>query len=231
TAHAIHRYILGECSTADQTPTYRHIASRPTWVTPTIVVLEMAAALPKERLPSDTLIHYLPMMLREAMAAALELPADLPADANVLGRVLWNKRLEVVRGLWQSGVPILAGTDAPLPNSIPGFGLHAELEALVRSGLSPWQALRAATAEPARYFAADTVGTVCAGCVADLVVLDADPLADIRNTRRISLVVAAGRVFSNDERAALKARALRLAAPPRARTGRLSPARGAARKP
>jgi len=119
----------------------------------------------------------------------------------------------VVRGLAQSGVPILAGTDAPLPNSIPGFGMHAELEVLVRSGLSPWRALRTATAEPARYFANDTVGTVCTGCVADLVVLDADPLRDIRNTRRIALVVADGRAYTPSALAALRQSALRAAKP------------------
>jgi len=212
-AYPLDRYVLGECSTSDQTPVYRHIATRPTWVTPTFVALEMLAALPKERLPSDTLAHYLPPTLRAAMAAALEIPPDMPADASVLGRALWTKRLEVVKGLAQSGVPILAGTDAPLPNSIPGFGMHAELETLVRSGLSPWRALRTATAEPARYFVTDTVGTLCAGCVADLVVLDADPLRDIRNTRRIALVVADGRAYSPAALAALRQSALRAAKP------------------
>jgi imidazolonepropionase-like amidohydrolase len=212
-AHPLDRYVLGECSTKDQTPVYRHIAARPTWVTPTFIALEMLAALPKERLPSDTLAHYLPPTLRAAMAAALEIPPDMPADASVLGRALWAKRLEVVKGLAQSGVPILAGTDAPLPNSIPGFGMHAELEVLVRSGLSPWRALRTATAEPARYFASDTVGTVCAGCVADLVVLNADPLRDIRNTRRIALVVADGRAYTPAALASLRESALRAAKP------------------
>ena len=212
-AYPLDRFVLGECSTNDQTPVYRHIAARPTWVTPTFVALEMLAALPKERLPSDTLAHYLPPTLRAAMAAALEIPPDMPSDASVLGRALWTKRLEVVRGLAQSGVPILAGTDAPLPNSIPGFGMHAELEALVRSGLSPWRALRTATAEPARYFASDTVGTVCKGCVADLLVLNADPLRDIRNTRRIALVVADGRAYTPAALAALRESALRAARP------------------
>jgi imidazolonepropionase-like amidohydrolase len=74
---------------------------------------------------------------------------------------------------------------------------------LVRAGLSPIAALRTATSEPAGYFAAtDSLGSVAAGKVADLVVLDADPLADIRNTR-IFLVVANGRVYDAEARAAL----------------------------
>jgi hypothetical protein len=218
-AHPLARYVLGECSTSDQTSVYRHVASDRSWVTPTLVALEMLAVLPGP-LPSDSLAHYEPQYLRDAMAAALELPADMPANASVLGRALLSKRMEVVLGLEKSGVPILAGTDAPLPNSIPGFGMHAELEALVRAGLSPWSALRAATAEAGRYFAADSLGSVCAGCDADLVVLDADPLSDIRNTRRIALVVSDGRVYTPAARAALRERALRAArsAPP-ARSG------------
>jgi imidazolonepropionase-like amidohydrolase len=106
---------------------------------------------------------------------------------------------------------LLAGTDAPLPNSIPGFGFHTELEELVRAGLSPWEVLRAATVEPAHYFVTDSIGTIHAGAVADLVVLDANPIDDIRNTRRISLVVAAGRLFPAEARRALETRAIRAA--------------------
>jgi imidazolonepropionase-like amidohydrolase len=81
-------------------------------------------------------------------------------------------------------------------NSPPGFGLHEELLNLVRSGLSPLAALRAATYEPARYFGAlDSLGTIAAGKLADLVLLDADPLADIRNTRRVAAVLTRGRVY------------------------------------
>jgi len=210
-AHPIHRYVLGTCTTADPEAGYRRIATRPTWVTPTLVVLEMAAALPRHRLPSDSLRHYLPASLREAMAAALEIPADMPPDASVLGLALWERRLAVVSGLHRRGVPILAGTDAPLPNGIPGFGLHDELEALVRAGLSPYEALGSATREPGRYFATDSIGTLRPGAVADLVVLDANPLATIRNTRRIRLVVAAGRVISAARATALRRAAIRAA--------------------
>jgi hypothetical protein len=209
-AHVLHRIVLGECSTSDQTPVYRHIARNRTWVTPTFVAGEMIASLPGPP-PTDSLSRYEPKMLRDAMAAALEIPADMPGDADVLGRALLAKRLDVVRGLAGSGVPLLAGTDAPLPNSIPGFGIHFELEWLVRAGLSPWQALSAATVEPARYFAVDSVGSIRAGSVADLVVLDADPLLQIGNTRRIALVVSDGRVYSAKSRAALLEQALRAA--------------------
>jgi imidazolonepropionase-like amidohydrolase len=98
-------------------------------------------------------------------------------------------------------VHILAGTDAPLRNSPPGFGLHEELELLVRGGLSPFEALSAATTEPARFLRMqDSVGVVATGALADLVLLDANPLIDIRNTRRIALVFANGRLIGAAER-------------------------------
>ena len=181
------------------------------WVTPTFVAGEMMAVLPGGKLPSDSLQHYLPAMLREAMVSAL-VPPGMPANAGVLGMALYQKRFEVVRGLHRAGVPILAGTDAPLPNSIPGFGLHDELANLVKAGLTPRQALAAATSEPGLYFATDTLGAIRRGAVADLVVLDASPLENIRNTKRIWMVVAGGRLFSADELKSLRVAALKAAA-------------------
>jgi imidazolonepropionase-like amidohydrolase len=209
-AHALVRYTMSECGSGDQSSVYRHMAASRTWVTPTLVALEMMAALPGPP-PADSLARYEPKFLREAMAAALELPPDMPANSRELGYALWGKRLQVVKALQQNGVHLLAGTDAPLPNSIPGFGMHAELEAMVRAGLTPLEALRTATVEPARYFAADSLGGLCAGCVADLVLLTADPLKDIRNTTRISRVIANGRVYTTADLAALREQALKAA--------------------
>jgi cytosine/adenosine deaminase-related metal-dependent hydrolase len=115
------------------------------------------------------------------------------------GRIDWR---EVYRGelrnaaeLHRAGVPLLAGTDIGAPLLVPGFSLHDELALLVRDGgLSPLQALQAATLGPARIMGlSESLGTVEAGKLADLVLLDADPLADIANTRRIRGVVANGR--------------------------------------
>ena len=101
----------------------------------------------------------------------------------------------------RAGVHVLTGTDAPLRNSPPGFGLHEELTLLARGGMSPFEVLRSATLEPARYFGMlDSLGTVATGKLADLVLLDANPLQDIRNTRRISAVVANGRLYAGAER-------------------------------
>ena len=104
----------------------------------------------------------------------------------------------------QVGLPILAGTDAGAPvlrTVTPGFSLHAELAMYVAEGLTPLNALQAATLNPAKFLhATDSLGTVAAGKLADLVLLDADPLADITNTTTIRAVMANGRYF---DRAAL----------------------------
>jgi imidazolonepropionase-like amidohydrolase len=98
---------------------------------------------------------------------------------------------------------MLAGTDAPMPGVYPGFALHDELERLVDAGLTPGEALRAATLAPAKFFGIEReAGTVATGKRADLVLLDADPLRDVRNTRRIDAVVLDGRLL---DRAAIDA--------------------------
>jgi imidazolonepropionase-like amidohydrolase len=108
------------------------------------------------------------------------------------------------RDLKNAGVKLLAGTDMPQAFVYPGFSLHDELALLVRSGLTPLEALRTATYNPADYFGAlDSLGTITQGKVADLLLIDADPLVDIRNTRRISAVIANGRLFDSAARARL----------------------------
>lgn len=106
-----------------------------------------------------------------------------------------------VGALHRAGVPLLAGTDVPNPCVIAGASLHTELERLVQAGLTPYQALRSATADASRFLGVgDSLGIVAEGAAADLVLLDANPLKDIRNTRRIRLVVRGGTVY---DRAAL----------------------------
>lgn len=112
-------------------------------------------------------------------------------------RYMWAYRKWFVGELFAHGVPVLAGTDTGTPYSLPGFSLHHELELLVEAGATTQQALYSATVEPARFLGRQAdLGSVGAGRIADLVVLDADPLADIHNTRRIDSVISRGRVIS-----------------------------------
>jgi imidazolonepropionase-like amidohydrolase len=98
-------------------------------------------------------------------------------------------------------VQLLAGTDLGNPLVSPGFDLHEELVLMVQAGLTPIDALRTATAGPAAFLERATdIGTVAQGQRADLVLLDANPLDDIRNTQRVRAVIVNGRLF---DRAAL----------------------------
>ncbi|MEV6414357.1 amidohydrolase family protein [Kribbella sp. NPDC051718] len=121
-------------------------------------------------------------------------------------RQMWEYRQRFVRELFAHDVPVLAGTDTGTPYMVPGFALHDELELLVGAGATTRQALYAATVEPAKFLgmAAD-LGSVAPRKLADLVVLDADPLMDIRNTRRIHTVVTRGRIISPADRARMLA--------------------------
>jgi hypothetical protein len=118
---------------------------------------------------------------------------------------VWRRVLESYGPLTgqaqRDDVQLLAGTDLGNPLVSPGFDLHEELVVMVQAGLTPTQALRSATAGPAAFLerAAD-FGTVTPGQRADLVLLDANPLDDIRNTQRIRSVIVNGRLF---DRAAL----------------------------
>ncbi|GAB3207304.1 amidohydrolase family protein [Marinactinospora thermotolerans] len=126
------------------------------------------------------------------------------ADEEAKRRTLFDHRRAAVAAMDEAGVRLLAGTDAVTPGLFPGFALHEELELLVSAGLTRMRALQTATIEPARFLGREqTCGSVDPGKLADLVVVDADPLADIRNTRRIHAVVAAGRYIGPDERRAL----------------------------
>ena len=109
----------------------------------------------------------------------------------------WSLRL--VGDMHARGIPIGAGTDTPINYSLPGFALHTELEMLVRAGLDPLEAIRAATLRPAEFFGLDgEMGAISPGMRADLVLLGGDPLADIANTRDIEAVVSRGRLLSRD---------------------------------
>lgn len=97
----------------------------------------------------------------------------------------------------QQAVPIGAGTDTPIRLSVPGYSLHSELDMLVRAGLTPLQAIGAATIEPARYFSIEsTMGQIAPGMVADLVLLEKDPIEDINNTKSISRVISKGALMT-----------------------------------
>jgi imidazolonepropionase-like amidohydrolase len=167
---------------------------------PTLRLNAMGVASPFERADFPAALDRLPPEAATPWREALAEAGDGPVRDTTHGR--WS--LDFVGMLHEAGVPIGAGTDTPIGYAIPGYSLHSELEMLVRAGLSPREALRAATVRPAEFFGlADEMGTVQVGRVADLVLLSGDPLVDIRNTRRIEAVVTRGELLDGEALAAL----------------------------
>jgi len=167
-----------------------------TWQCPTLRLLGVLyrQSDPNLRAPPDSLLLR---AVREAWNGYINAP--FPAEHPL--SPVYPKLQEIVRGMSARGVGLLAGTDTPGLAAVPGRALHEELGLLVAAGLTPRDALRAATTGPAAYLeASDSLGTIRAGAVADLLLLDGDPLADIANTQRIRAVFTRGRYF---DRAAL----------------------------
>lgn len=165
-----------------------------TWHTPTLVVRRDLDSL-QARMELDPHLARFPAWVQSMIR---------PADMAPGNGVPLAARQRIVRAMHRRGIGILAGSDAPNPGSAPGIGLHTELALLVQAGLTPLEALQAATRNAAAFLGtADSMGTVERGKVADLVLLEADPLEDIRNTRRVAAVVLRGHLLPKDALEAL----------------------------
>jgi imidazolonepropionase-like amidohydrolase len=198
---------------ADRALRAQSFVAHKTWYTPTLVVTQAGTFSgdsantfifgpramdvdARRGYASPWLLGWWRMQVDERMA---DTSSTNPANA----RRIFQGSLEDVRAFHAAGVRILAGTDAGSVLVYPGPSLHEELALLVEAGLTPRDALWSATAGPSQFAGLDSsVGRLAVGQVADLVLLDADPLTDISNTRRIRAVVQAGRLF---DRAALDA--------------------------
>ena len=130
--------------------------------------------------------------------------AQRPSDSLVAARTTRTARSlaqaqENLKRVRDAGIPIALGTDAGNPLTLHGASVFMELEAMQASGLTPRDVLVAATANAARALGLDSTGTIAPGNVADLLVVDADPLVDIRNVREIALVVRRGEIYTRHE--------------------------------
>jgi len=145
-----------------------------------------------------------PATRAKALATDTVAPAQRPTSAALEERTARTARSFAqaqanLKRVYDAGIPVALGTDAGNPLTLHGASVFMELEAMQASGLAPRDVLVAATANAARALGLDSTGTVTGGAAADLVVLDADPLADIRNVRRIALVVRRGEVYTRHE--------------------------------
>jgi hypothetical protein len=172
----------------------RKLAANGTWQTATLFLETREARRVYLNESVRATLRWVPDRYRvEWEAWAKRASAATPqATAAFIRRANWLAQL--VRRMQEERVGLLAGTDFATHWTVPGAALHEELSVLVEAGLTPLEALRTATLNPAQYFGkTNEFGTVAPGMVADLVLIDGDPLADIRNARRISAVVANGR--------------------------------------
>ena len=176
---------------------FRRFAKNQTWQMPNAVLHRMLAFRREADFRKDWRLKYVSAAEAEQWSAPPPQPAAFTFETR---KQRFGKLLQTIGLMHKMGVPILAGTDVGNPFMFAGFSLHDELELLVRSGLTPFQALQTATTNPAKYFGRESeLGTIEIGKLADLVLLDADPLADIRNTTKINAVVSNGRVLSRQE--------------------------------
>ncbi|MCK2245090.1 MULTISPECIES: amidohydrolase family protein [unclassified Crossiella] len=181
----------------------RKMRERDGWLSPTLRVLHMVTS-PKETFAGDERMKYLPPFYKESWANGAAGWAPVTPEQIAQQREFYERQLRLVGILHKAGVGVIGGTDCGNPYCFPGSGLHDELERMVAAGLSPMAALQTVTRDAARYVGlASSVGTVSVGKKADLLVLDADPLASIANTRRIHSVVSRGRVFGPADRVRL----------------------------
>jgi imidazolonepropionase-like amidohydrolase len=169
-----------------------HLSHNGTWQTPTLVISRFFACPQTVANDDDPRLAYVWSVQRKAWDQAS------PADATASTCAAKYARLEMfVRTLHAAGAKFLVGTDLGNPYIFPGFSVHDEMALLVNAGLTPLEALQAATINPARYLDRElTAGTVAASRSADLVVLDENPLADIRNISRINSVILRGQFFN-----------------------------------
>ncbi len=163
-----------------------------TVVDPTMALFELfGATTAKPPASFEPGIEKIPAELAQPLT-----DVEPPSERSDISQKVFAKEIEVVGALHRAGIPIVAGTD----QSVPGHSLHRELELYVQAGFTPMEAIQAATIVPARAMGvAKESGTVEKGKRGDLILLTADPLADIHNTRAVEYVVTNGTMYHTAE--------------------------------
>ena len=170
-----------------------------TWLCPTLIMRHDYALLNDPRLPGDSRLKYAKPSWRERWLRMTQQSQSWTPTEAAQRKETIRKEDSLLKKMADAGVPILAGTDSANPYVMPGFSLHDELGLMVDAGLTPFEALRTATSNPARFMGQlNSVGTIERGRLADLVLLDADPLDDISNTKKINAVVIRGRLLDRN---------------------------------
>ena len=179
-------------------------AHNQTWQVPTLITLRnVAFPTPTVNLAADPRTEFVPRRLLDGWKAERAKEMHVSLGEIAVREALLQRSIEVVGKMNAEGVHILAGTDTAAPFVFPGSSLHEELALLVQAGLTPMQALQAATRSPAEFLGKmEEQGTMEPGKVANLMLVDANPLEDIHNTQKIRAVILRGKLF---DRSALDA--------------------------
>ena len=167
-----------------------------TWQCPTLTVLRNLAFLTEPEIQNNPNLKYINKGLRSFLAP--KKPRRPQTEQQVQIQRERFKQLQHILGeMHSAGVPIIAGTDVLNPFCLPGFSLHTELELLVESGLTPAESLQAATINAAKFQNEEKrMGSVAKGKLADIVLLNENPLEKIQNTRAIHTVIYQGKVLN-----------------------------------
>ncbi len=172
-----------------------------TWQVPTLEVKWTQTFIDDLSRNDDPRLRYIPQSEQQWWSPQKNFFARYRTPEYIAYRKrLFQKELDLVGAMHRAGVPFLAGTDLSSAYVFAGFSLHHELEMYVQAGFTPLEALQAATRNPAIFLGeVKSRGTVEDGKIADLVLLEANPLENIRNTRRINAVVLNGRYLPKEE--------------------------------
>ena len=170
-----------------------------TWLTPTLTVEKAKVAVEDDAFVRDLRRGALPAPVQSGFAAYVREKRAQGKNDRASEHLWWRTQQILVRRLNGEGIKFLAGTDTACQGGLPGTSLHRELQELVIAGLSPLQALQSATRNPADYFGQPGAGSVRRGAPADLLLLGANPLQDIRNSQEIRSVVLAGKYLSRED--------------------------------
>lgn len=194
---ALETYDKRKCQTL-----FAKLAENKTWQVPTLATKRALSLVDDGSFFNDARMKYItPKELEDWKPENNFFLKYRTPEFIVQKKRLYQKELELTVALHKAGVPFMTGTDVPGAYTYPGFTLHDELALLVETGFTPLEALRAATRNPAEYLnLSDELGTIEKGKLADLILLDANPLNDIANTKRIAAVVFNGRYLSKEER-------------------------------
>jgi hypothetical protein len=174
---------------------FAHLARNQTWQVPTLVTKRALTFIDDFDRNGDERLKYIPPAEQKWWSPQQNfLLRYRTPEYIVYSKRLFQKELDLVAVMHRAGIPLMTGTDLGIPYTFAGFSLHDELGLFVQAGLTPMEALQAATRNPAVFLdELSSQGTIERRKIANLVLLDANPLEDIRNTERISAVVLNGK--------------------------------------